>query len=149
MRDSDRAVLDNLQRCEKRFFQEIVEGAYEECWIWQGARKSTGYGYISLQVEYRGSQIHVYAHRLSYIIYKGPISDDMLILHKCDNPPCVNPLHLFEGTISDNWKDMWEKGRGKAIPPSWLGKQHTDDSISKMRQSALVGWEKRRGKSNE
>lgn len=72
------------------------------CWNWQGCRKERGYGHTG-----RG-----YAHRRSYELFKGPIPKGRSVLHRCDNPPCINPDHLRVGTQADNIADMVGKGRG-------------------------------------
>ena len=56
---------------------------------------------------------HVGVHRISWIIHKGPIPNALCVLHRCDNPPCVNPDHLFLGTQLDNIQDCIEKGRSR------------------------------------
>ncbi len=74
------------------------------CWEWTGGL-TEGYGMIRFNYE------NFYAHRISWIIENGEIPDNLLILHKCDNRLCVNPKHLFLGTIADNMKDKVKKGR--------------------------------------
>jgi hypothetical protein len=75
------------------------------CWVWLGRKYPNTYGRIG----YMGSEIC--AHRLSWILHKGPIPYGLWVLHKCDNPQCVNPDHLFLGTHRDNEDDKVRKGR--------------------------------------
>lgn len=75
------------------------------CWEWQGVRYARGYGRILIEgQDWR-------AHRLSFAAFIGDIPTGMLVCHKCDNPPCVNPEHLWLGTPRDNVQDMFLKGR--------------------------------------
>lgn len=76
-----------------------------KCWIWKSMRRLAGYGYMKI------NDRRVPAHRVSYEIFVGPIPKGMMVCHKCDNPPCVNPDHLFLGTGKDNFEDMRKKGR--------------------------------------
>src|ERR1035437_6828835 len=78
------------------------------CWIWQGCDRGVGYGVIHLKVGKGGS---VMAHRYFYENSYGKIPKGKFFLHKCDNPTCVNPKHLFLGTALDNMKDKIKKGR--------------------------------------
>lgn len=77
----------------------------KDCWEWVGAVNNKGYGYIHAKVG------RFLAHRVSYELEYGPIPEGMCVLHKCDNPRCVRPSHLFLGTIADNNRDMMAKGR--------------------------------------
>ncbi len=90
-----------------RFENHILKTA--SCWLWQGALFASGYGKAS-----RGFK-KLRAHRVAYALYVGAIPPGIHVLHKCDNPPCVNPAHLFLGTHLDNMRDMEAKGRAKWI----------------------------------
>jgi HNH endonuclease len=86
-----------------RFWRFVLKA--DGCWRWCGRRNAQGYGSI------REGASHTMAHRLSWRLHNGDIPAGMLVLHKCDNPPCVNPAHLFLGTSLDNAKDRDAKGR--------------------------------------
>jgi hypothetical protein len=82
------------------------------CIEWQGYRDRDGYGITSMGHIYDGTLKNgVRAHRKSWIETHGPIPEGLHVLHKCDNPSCVNVEHLFLGTHTDNMRDMWKKGR--------------------------------------
>jgi hypothetical protein len=75
------------------------------CHEWQGLRDASGYG--RLDIDNKGRM----AHRVAWELTNGPIPDGMLALHRCDNPSCINPAHLFIGTQKDNMQDMLTKRR--------------------------------------
>lgn len=77
------------------------------CWMWHAAIAGKGYGNIGLERQRK----QVYAHRASYEIHVGEIPKGRYVLHKCDNPGCVNPEHLFLGDAGANARDMAAKGR--------------------------------------
>lgn len=89
------------------FFMEFInkEGP-NGCWLWLGATNSFGYGVLN----WNGKQ-NRRAHRVSYGIHTGLLTDDCVLRHSCDNPPCVNPAHLQPGTHADNAHDMFRRGR--------------------------------------
>jgi hypothetical protein len=79
------------------------------CWEWTGAIATSGYGVLGAQAPSRKT---VYAHRLAWEMFRGPILPATpFVLHHCDNPRCVNPWHLWLGTHQDNMDDMAAKGR--------------------------------------
>jgi hypothetical protein len=89
---------------EDRFWQFVNKT--DTCWLWTGSR-SRGYGLIGAGASGKTKS----AHRVSYELANGPIPAGMWVLHKCDNPPCVNPAHLFLGDRADNMRDAFRKGR--------------------------------------
>lgn len=110
-----------------------------DCWRWRGKGNQDGYGRLRID---GGKKIM--AHRLSYILFNGKIPKGKLVLHKCDNPWCINPTHLFLGTDQDNQDDMINKGRkcqGESYPTSLLN----DDAVRYIRKSGIpkhpeFGW---------
>lgn len=94
---------------EERFWNRVSKVPHPKgCWEWTAGLHSFGYGLVELQVDgYRLSG----SHRVSWY-YHYHIIPSQWVLHKCDNPKCVNPDHLFEGTHEDNMRDMTSKGRG-------------------------------------
>jgi hypothetical protein len=94
------------QPVKARFLDFVDRASDDECWHWLGATAGNGYGVIR-----SNTGRMTYAHRLSYVIFHGKIPNGHHVLHHCDNPPCVNPKHLFVGTHLDNVRDMHAKGR--------------------------------------
>jgi hypothetical protein len=92
----------------ERFYYHVGPVTDTGCILWTGTVSRGGYGTIS-SVTVQGGKI--FAHRVSYRLFIGPIPDDLFVLHRCDNPPCINPFHLFLGTLADNQADMKSKGR--------------------------------------
>lgn len=104
------------------------------CHEWLGARNRRGYGNINVD----GKSLK--AHRVAWELYLGTIPDGLCVLHKCDNPPCINPEHLFLGTRQDNIDDMFSKGRGhKAFGAGTNKTKLRDADIERIREACLFG----------
>jgi hypothetical protein len=87
------------------FWGRVNIKSQDECWNWTGGLDGNGYGRLDFKGKRYGS------HRLSYILSIGDIPGGMFVCHKCDNPLCCNPSHLFIGTLQDNNADRVKKGR--------------------------------------
>lgn len=95
---------------EQRFWRTVDTSAgIDGCWLWTGYHNKQGYG----QIAYDGQRPRA-AHRLSLILSGVDVPRDKLVLHSCDNPPCVNPAHLRIGTHADNRRDMYARDRQPA-----------------------------------
>ena len=94
------------------------------CWLWTGALNEHGYGVVAMGADH--SPRNELAHRVSWALKHGPIPPGVMILHRCDNPPCVRDEHLFDGSQSDNMKDSAQKGRHPRNRTQYLptGKDH-------------------------
>jgi hypothetical protein len=89
---------------ERRFWAKVHKT--DGCWEWTAYRLKNGYG----RMKKKTAEL-VLAHRISWEIHNGPIPNNLQVLHHCDNPSCVNPDHLFLGTVKDNMLDCARKGR--------------------------------------
>jgi len=90
---------------EPRFWARVDRRGPNDCWLWTRSVNSSGYG----QMQYSGRVRRT--HQLAWSFVNGPIPPGLQVLHRCDNPPCCNPAHLFLGTHADNMRDMAQKGR--------------------------------------
>jgi hypothetical protein len=104
----------------ERFWPKVKTLGPLDCWEWQAAKTDKGYGVIASDIDdrkRRGLPVMMKAHRASWELARGPLpSGPLCVLHRCDNPPCVNPTHLFLGTNADNIRDMHAKGRDNNGP---------------------------------
>ncbi len=121
----------------ERFGRYVYLSLNTGCWEWRGAKNEHGYGVIGKGGGKKSGNIK--AHRLSYQIFRhANLAREQFICHRCDNPPCVNPDHLFVGTQRDNIADMIAKGRNSNPPIRYGESNHnaklTKKSIPKIRR---------------
>lgn len=107
---------------EKRFWEKVNKKQSQECWEWIAYTHPKGYG----QICHNGKPKR--AHRVSWEIHYGEIPDGVCVLHRCDNPSCVNPEHLWLGTNLDNMRDMINKGRDVHESPQ-VGINHWNSKL--------------------
>ena len=117
----------------ERFEQLVSPEPNSGCWLWLGYVHCK-FGYGRLQFNMRTEL----AHRWSWIIHRGEIPDGLSVLHKCDNAHCVNPDHLFLGSLADNTADMCAKGRQRgAVGEANRNAKLTADQVAKIRRDGL------------
>jgi hypothetical protein len=124
-------LITQINKTLYRFWSYVDKS--QDCWEWKEARLN-GYGAFYLDEE------TIMAHRFSWSLANGPIEPGLLVCHKCDNPPCVRPDHLFLGTHKKNMEDMVSKGRRNHV----VGEQNpraklTKDDVYKIRELHKTG----------
>jgi HNH endonuclease len=113
------------------------------CWIWRGSVNNWGYGRTETSLSSERA-----AHRLSWELHKSKVPAGINVLHRCDTPRCVNPNHLFLGTLSENTRDCVAKGRhitrrGESCPIAKLSTAAVNDLRSRTRRhGSMTEWEK-------
>jgi hypothetical protein len=124
-----------LEKWNKRFMPEPNSG----CHLWMGYLNANGYGETNFKGHSTNSTL---AHRIAWELFVGKIPEGLGVLHRCDNPACVNPEHLFLGTQADNMWDMSRKGRWgiRQLPKGrdhhrWNAKL-TDEDVLTIRKDA-------------
>ena len=119
----------------ERFWSKVTKST-DGCWLWTAGCNGNSYGMFRLGSRTDGSRRQIYAHRLSWVLTFGEISDQSLVLHHCDNPPCVRPDHLFIGSHRDNAQDRERKFRR---PRDKCGHKLTPDQIAQIQSSYIPG----------
>jgi hypothetical protein len=127
-------MLQLFKEIREIFSERCVEKE-NGCVEWQGAKIPDGYGHL----RFLGK--HILAHRFSFLLHGGVIPEGKYVCHRCDNPPCVNPAHLFVGTQTDNMRDAVKKGRHNPPP---LGEKHhrsklTEEKVRLIRKMRAGG----------
>lgn len=121
--------LSKIMSLEMRFWEKVDKKSKDECWEWLGAKGGRGYN----QGQIRDNNKLIIASRVSWQIHFGNIPDGLSVCHKCDNPPCVNPTHLFLGTHQDNMDDKVKRNRQMQGENQWKSKL-TKSDILKIRE---------------
>lgn len=119
----------------KERFEKYINKT-KQCWVWKASKTWHGYG------RFWFNRKHISAHRMSWFLYKGKIPKRLFVCHKCDNPPCVNPAHLWIGTAQDNVIDKFKKGR-HIVENRQGNKSHnkklTEQKVKEIRQLYYLG----------
>lgn len=120
-------------------FEKYVVRSEGGCWDWRACKNEHGYGILGVAGK------NERAHRVSWTLTNGPIPKGLRVLHRCDNPVCSNPQHLFLGTAGDNTQDMVRKGRARGSPP---GEQSTaghlrEEDVYLVRELCAAGFKRR------
>jgi hypothetical protein len=124
---------------EERFHIKVSPEPNTGCWLWTGATKELGYGVIGRGRRGQGTEK---AHRVSWRLHYGDIPDGQCVCHRCDVPSCVNPEHLFLGSLGDNARDCVAKGRN--FVPNNRGERAkwaklTSADVAEIRKRAITG----------
>lgn len=120
---------------KERFWSHVNRGDSDSCWEWQAGKTPRGYGRTSVK-GHRSLQ----AHRVAWEVTYGKVPNGLEVCHKCDNPPCCNPNHLFVGTHAENMRDAVNKRRFPRRPGSRSGRAKLNDEIvNDIRQRYVKG----------
>jgi hypothetical protein len=118
---------------EERFWAKVRKGEPDECWEWTKNRGVYGYG----QLRFGGADRR--AHRVAYQLHYGVDPGTLFVCHRCDNPSCCNPAHLFLGTARENMADKVRKGRQARGERQGLSKL-TADQVVEIRRLRMERW---------
>lgn len=127
----------------ERFWKYVKKLGPKDCWVWTGGRFKSGYGQFRASVYGQPA----YAHRQSYEMHVDDLMPGDVVRHKCDNRPCVNPLHLLVGTHLDNHLDAVERGRFKPLARREGAQVHNarldDVKVRRIRELVVAGMSSR------
>lgn len=111
-----------------RFMAYVSPEPNSGCWLWDGSYSTTGYGQFSIGLRPKK------AHRVSWLLHRGPIPKGSFVLHRCDNPACVNPEHLEIGSHRKNMDDMRQRGHARGGRPGIGNPKITEQQAAEIRR---------------
>jgi hypothetical protein len=128
------------QKYIDRFYTKVDKTTTPNgCWIWTASKDDKGYGNYGCPENSKNKKYR--AHRFSYLISKGPIPEDLVVRHKCDNPSCVRPEHLELGTQYDNIQDRVNRNRSNTAIGSKSGSSKLiDDQVKEIKTRVKLGY---------
>ncbi len=127
-------AMKSTKSIPERFFAKVTKT--DGCWLWTGSADDDGYGDFRIGRK----ELREKAHRWSYRFYKGTIPEGQMVLHTCDNPPCVNPDHLYSGNALNNATDCIQRNR-KPRGAFWKRSNLTDEAVVQLRDMYRDGIE--------
>lgn len=128
-------MAHKLYPIKKRFWNKVDKKGPNDCWLWKANKINNKYGSFGIFNE-KGQFRNTTAHRVSYLLKHGHIPNKFDICHTCDNPPCVNPKHLFSGSRKENMKDACTKGRMQKGEAHYKAKL-TESQVIKIRNEHI------------
>lgn len=120
-----------------RFWASVDRLRPDDCWEWRGCRHRFGHGQTNVpkSVPVIGGRVR-YSHRVAYHLTHGPVPAGLFVCHRCDNPACCNPAHLYAGSQARNMRDMSARGRARSERPRAI---LTEDNVRDIRRRRSAG----------